>query len=48
MLPTCVLNFRCIVWVEHFQKIILWKKSPKHCHYTFFFYQYSFYFYFKF
>jgi hypothetical protein len=23
--------------VEHFQKILVLKKSPKHCHYTFYF-----------
>jgi fumarate reductase subunit C len=35
MLPTCVVNFRCIVGVEHFQKILVLKKSPKHCQYFF-------------
>jgi hypothetical protein len=29
MLPTCVLNFRCIVGVEHFQKILVFKKKSK-------------------
>jgi hypothetical protein len=36
MLPTCVVNFRCIVGVEHFQKILVLKKSPKHCQYFWF------------
>jgi hypothetical protein len=37
MVSTCVLNFRCIIRVEHFQKILVLKEGPKHCQYTFYF-----------
>jgi hypothetical protein len=48
MLPTCVLNFRCIEGVERFQKIIVLKKSPKVHYFLNFFDQYNFNFNFKF
>jgi ABC-type tungstate transport system substrate-binding protein len=35
MLPTCVLNFRCIIGAEHFQKKIVLKEGLKYCQYTF-------------
>jgi hypothetical protein len=37
MVSTCVLNFRCIIGMEHFQKIIVLKEDLEHCHYTFYF-----------
>jgi hypothetical protein len=37
MLPTYVLNFRCIMGVEHFQKILVLKEGSKHWQFTFYF-----------
>jgi hypothetical protein len=48
MLSTCVLNFRCIIGVEHFQKILILKDGPKHCQYTFYFLINTILFYFNF
>ena len=35
MVSTCVLNFRCIIGVEYFQKILVLKEGPEHCQYIF-------------
>jgi hypothetical protein len=37
MVSTYVLNFRCIIGMEHFQKNLVLKEGPEHCQDTFYF-----------